>query len=195
MKIFSRVLGTASCAVFIVGILTAAIPPDNLVNLPALVPPPASYVYPAKQTLNYAVDWRVFPAGTGTIHIEQQGDTVRINASGETIEALNLLFRVNDRFQSSFNRHTGCSYGFNKQIVEGRRQVNTDLTFDYSQRKSIQMERNLVSGIVKHEQAEIPGCVSDLLSGIFYAASQPIQVSKIPMQQWCMILMQTSSIA
>ncbi len=158
--------------------LGAALTAQNPAELPALLPPQPGYNFPAKQTLNYAVDWRVFPAGTGSIHIEQQGDTVRVTASGETIEALNLLFRVNDKFQSSFDRKTGCSYGFSKQIVEGRRQVNTDLKFDYARRKSTQVEKNLVSGIVKHEEATIPSCVTDLMSGIFYAASQPIQVGQ-----------------
>lgn len=147
-------------------------------SLPALVPPPLSYSFPVKQTLNYAVDWRVFPAGTGSIHLEQLGDTIKVTASGETIEALNLLFRVSDKFESSFDRKTGCSYGFSKQIVEGKRQVHTDLKFDYSQHKSFQQEKNLVSGITKREEATIPGCVTDLLSGIFYSASQPMEAGQ-----------------
>jgi hypothetical protein len=101
-----------------------------------------------------------------------------VTGAGETIEALNLLFRVSDKFQSSFDRKTGCSYGFSKQIVEGKRQVNADLKFDYGQRKSTLEEKNLVSGIAKRQQAEIPGCVTDLMSGIFYAASQPIQAGQ-----------------
>ncbi len=145
---------------------------------PQLSPPPSSYSFPAKQTLNYAVDWRVFPAGTATIHLEQQGENMRVTGAGETIEALNLLFRVSDKFQSSFDMKTGCSYGFSKQTIEGKRQVNTDLKFDYAQRKSTQQEKNLVSGITKREEAQIPACVTDLLSGIFYAASQPIQVGQ-----------------
>ncbi len=160
------------------GWFAAATPAQNPASLPPLTPPPPSYNFPLKETLNYAVDWRVFPAGTGSIHIEQAGDTIKVNASGETIEALNLLFRVSDKFESSFDRKSGCSYGFSKQIVEGRRQVNTDLKFDYAQRKSRQQEKNLVSGITKREEAQIPGCVTDLLSGIFYAASQPIQIGQ-----------------
>jgi hypothetical protein len=145
---------------------------------PPLPAPPPSYNFPVKQTLNYAVDWRVFPAGTASIHLEQQGDAERVTGTGETIEALNLLFRVNDRFQSSFDRKTGCSWGFSKQTVEGRRQVNADLKFDYAQHKSNLDEKNLVSGISRHQEAQIPGCVTDLLSGIFYAASQPIEVGQ-----------------
>jgi len=151
---------------------------QNNSALPALSPPQPGYVFPAKETLHYEVDWRVFPAGTASIHLELQGDTMRVNGEGETIEALNLLFRVSDRFQSSFDRKTGCSYGFSKQIIEGKRQVNTDLKFDYSQHTSTQVEKNLVSGITKHEEAQIPGCVTDLMSGIFYSASQPIQVGQ-----------------
>ncbi|WP_114211126.1 DUF3108 domain-containing protein [Acidisarcina polymorpha] len=146
--------------------------------LPALAPPLSSYSFPARETLNYTVDWRVFPAGTASIHLEQQGSTMRITGSGETIQSLNLLFRVSDKYQSTFDLKTGCSYGFSKQIIEGRRQVNTDLKFDYGQHKSTQTEKNLVSGISKHEEAAIPGCVTDLLSAIFYAASQPIQMGQ-----------------
>jgi len=147
-------------------------------SLPALIPPSAGYSFPVKETLHYAVDWRVFPAGTGSIHLEQVGDMIKVSASGETIEALNLLFRVSDKFESSFDRKTGCSYGFSKQVVEGKRQVNTELKFDYSRHKSFQQEKNLVSGITKREEATIPGCVTDLLSGIFYAASQPMQAGQ-----------------
>ena len=151
---------------------------QNTAALPRIDSTPTEYVFPAKETLHYEVDWRVFPAGTASIHLELQGDVMRVTGEGETIEALNLLFRVSDKFQSSFDRKTGCSYGFSKQIVEGKRQVNTDLKFDYSQHKSTQVEKNLVSGITKHEEAQIPGCVTDLMSGIFYAASQPIQVGQ-----------------
>ena len=161
-----------------VGVLGAGLPAQNAPSLPPLPPPQPGYSFPLRQTLNYAVDWRVFPAGTATIHLEQQGDVERVTGAGETIEALNLLFRVSDKFQSSFDRKTGCSYGFSKQIVEGKRQVNADLKFDYGQRKSTLEEKNLVSGIAKRQQAEIPGCVTDLMSGIFYAASQPIQAGQ-----------------
>ena len=158
--------------------ISASSQSQNAAALPALTPPPPSYAFPARETLHYEVDWRVFPAGTASIRLELQGDTMRVTGEGETIEAINLLFRVSDKFESSFDRKTGCSYGFSKQIIEGKRQVNTDLKFDYTQHKSTQVEKNLVSGITKHEEAQIPGCVTDLMSGIFYAASQPIQVGQ-----------------
>jgi hypothetical protein len=178
LKISERVLKAAAAVVLVAAWISATPQAQNNSSLQALAPPPSGYAFPAKETLHYEVDWRVFPAGTASIHLELQGDTMRVSAEGETIEAFNLLFRVNDKFQSFFDRKTGCSYGFSKQIVEGKRQVNTDLKFDYSQHKSVQVEKNLVSGISKHEEAQIPGCVTDLMSGIFYGASQPIQVGQ-----------------
>ena len=61
-------------------------------TLPPLLPPAANFSFPAKQTLTYAVDWRVFPAGTATFHLEQVGNMQHIIATGESIGAVNLLF-------------------------------------------------------------------------------------------------------
>jgi Protein of unknown function (DUF3108) len=149
--------------------------PQNLPQLPA---PHPGLGLPAKQTLTYSVDWRVFPAGTVTFHQEAEGDLQRITVTGDSIGAVNLIYRVSDRFQSSFNRRTGCSAEFSKQLIEGRRQVNSDLKFNYGQTKAILDEKNLVSGISKHQETSIPSCVTDLLSAIFYTATQPLQVGQ-----------------
>ena len=141
---------------------------------PPLIAPRPDYSYPAKQTLTYAVDWRVFPAGTTVMHLDQDGDEERVSASGDTLGAINLIYRVSDRFQSSFNRHTGCSAGFAKQLQEGHRRVNTDLKFDYAQGKALLDEKNLVKGSSKHSEAPVGPCVIDLLSAIFYPASQTL---------------------
>jgi hypothetical protein len=146
--------------------------------VPPLPPPRAGYSFPAKQTLTYAVDWRVFPAGTVVMHLEAQGNQERVTTTADSLGAINLIFRVVDRFQSSFDRQTGCSAGFSKQLQEGRRQVNSDLKFDYSQHKMIQDEKNLVKGTSRHQEAPIPSCVTDLLSAIFYPSSQTLTVGQ-----------------
>jgi len=143
-----------------------------------LTPPRPGYSFPQKQTLTYSVDWRVFPAGTAVVHLETAGDTVRITASAETSGGINLLFHVSDHFQSSFDRTTGCTAEFNKQTVEGRRQVNSTLKVDYAQQKSILDEKNVTRNETKHVETPISGCLTDLLSAIYYASSQPMEVGK-----------------
>jgi Protein of unknown function (DUF3108) len=166
------------CFLLLADIQGQTSPNQPVQNAPQLPAPHPSLGLPAKQSLTYSVDWRVFPAGTVTFHQEAEGDIQRITVVGDSIGAVSLIYRVSDRFQSSFNRRTGCSAGFSKQLIEGRRQVNSDLKFNYGQGKAILDEKNLVSGISKHEETAIPACVSDLLSAIFYTASQPLQISQ-----------------
>ena len=139
---------------------------------PTLPPPPAGYVFPAHQTLTFNVDWRVFTAGTAVFHLETVGTQEKITASADTIGAVNMLFPVEDRYQSIFDTKTGCSASFSKQISEGRRKITSDLNFDYTAGKQKQTEKNVVKGTVRQTEAPIPACVTDSLSGIFYAASQ-----------------------
>jgi hypothetical protein len=143
-----------------------------------LTPPRQGFSFPDKQTLVYAVDWRVFPAGTAVLHFEASGTSERITANADTVGAINLLFHVGDRFQSTFDREKGCTYEFDKQTVEGRRQINSTLKLDYAAGKSILDEKNLVTGQTKHVETPIPGCLTDLLTGVYYASSQPMEVGK-----------------
>lgn len=147
-------------------------------QMPSLPPPRAGFVFPQKQTLTYSVDWRVFSAGTATIRFEAIGDRERVSATADTVGAINLLFHVSDRFQSTFDRTRGCTYEFDKQTVEGRRQINSTLHMDYPQSKSILDEKNMVTGQSKHVESAIPGCMTDLLNGIFYLESQPLVVGQ-----------------
>ena len=89
-----------------------------------------------------------------------------------------MLFPVVDTFQSTFDTKTGCSVGFSKQLSEGRRKVSSELGFDYGAGKQTQTEKNLVKGTQKTLTASIPACVTDSLSAIFYAASQPMVIGQ-----------------
>ena len=151
---------------------------SNAPQLPQLRSADPRYPLPQHQTLNYIVDWRVFPAGTAAIHLDADGNTERINTTGVDIGAVNLLFKVNDRFQSALDRHTGCSLYFNKQLQEGRRQITSSLTFNSSSGQQVLDEKNVLRGTAKHQQTTIPPCVSDLMSAIFYGATQPLEVGQ-----------------
>jgi hypothetical protein len=146
--------------------------------VPPLPAPRAGYAFPAKETFTYAVDWRVFPAATAVLHLDADGDRERLSATADTIAAINLLFHVSDKFQTSFDRTKGCTSEFDKQTIEGRRQINSTLKLDYAQSKSTLDEKNLTTGKSKHLEAAIPGCLTDLLTGVFYASSQPMEVGK-----------------
>ncbi len=143
-----------------------------------LAPPPSNFDYPQHETLTYTVDWRVFSAGTAVFHLDQVNGQLKISASADSTGAVNMLFPVVDRFQSGFDLKTGCSTGFNKQLQEGRRKIASDLTFDYEHGKQTQNERNLVKGTATHKEANVPACVTDSLSAVFYTQSQPLALGQ-----------------
>ncbi|HTH52770.1 MAG TPA: DUF3108 domain-containing protein [Edaphobacter sp.] len=146
--------------------------------IPTLVPPPTTFAFPTKQTLSYTVDWRVFTAAVAVFQIEQQGTTQKITATADTVGGVTMLFPVVDRFLSSFDNKTGCSAGFSKQTLEGRRKISSELNFNYKDGKQTMVERNLVKGTTKQLSASIPACVTDSLSAIFYVGSQPLIVGQ-----------------
>ncbi len=147
--------------------------------IPVLQPPPPTFDYPQHETLTFTVDWRVFTAGTAVFHLEQSGSALKISATADSIGAVNMLFPVVDRFQSGFDLKSGCSTGFNKQIQEGRRKIASELTFDYAHGKQTQNERNLVKGTATHKETNIPACVTDSLSALFYTQSQTLTPGQI----------------
>ena len=166
---------TTAILIFCAIVLAVSAPAQQIPPLPS---PRPGFAFPQKQTLTYSVDWRVFPAGTAVVRFEAVGDAMHISANADTSGAINLLFHVSDRFQSIFDRNTGCTSEFSKQTIEGRRQVNSTLRLDYTQMKSILEEKNVTKNQTKHIETPIPGCVTDLLSGVFYFSSQPIEVGK-----------------
>jgi hypothetical protein len=168
--------GTPSAGVAqLLGLGSKPAPP---VVIPTLQPPSPGYVFPARETLTFTVDWRVFTGGTAVFHLEQQGEQLHVSATADTVGAINMLFPVVDRFQSTLDTKTGCSSMFSKQIQEGRRKISSDLTIDGNVGRQTQVEKNLVKGTQKTASSSIPACVTDSLSGIFYAASQRLVVGQ-----------------
>lgn len=146
--------------------------------LPPLTAPAANLPFPAAETLTYQVDWRLLPAGTVTMHLEQQGQQERVSVAATTSGSVSVLYRVNDRFESIFDRATGCSVSLTKQAEEGRRRVNTDIRFDYANGRQTQTERNLVKNTAKQSSTPLPECATDILSALFYIAAQPLAVGQ-----------------
>ena len=175
---FVFLMSCATCSVSARAQLLGLGPKPAPVVIPTLQPPQPSFLFPEKQTLTFTVDWRVFTAGTAVFQIEQQGTVQKIRATADTTGAVTMLFPVVDKFQAGFDTKTGCSTGFSKQVQEGRRKVSSELSFDYSQGKQKQVEKNLVKGTSKEQVASIPACVTDSLSAMFYAASQPMALGQ-----------------
>ncbi len=141
-------------------------------------PPSPDYQFPNGQALVFEAEWRLWTAGTARLEMVPNGiNDQRVNGVADSSGVVSLLYPVHDRFQSIFDRRTFCSANVTKHTEEGFHKRETLITFNYARHRSILDETNLKSGQAKHEEHEIPGCVTDVLSGIFYVASLPLSAN------------------
>lgn len=140
-----------------------------------IVPPPPNYVFPNGQTYVYGVEWHLFNAGTATVALSLDGGQEHVTAVANSAGVVNALYKVQDRFEAFFDPKTFCSLRVSRNTQEGPRSRQTELRFDYSRQKSILDEKNMKTGEQKHVENDLPGCVTDVVSGFYYMASLPLQ--------------------
>lgn len=133
--------------------------------------PPANYAFPYNETYVYSADWRIWTGGTVALTMIPGAVSATANSTG----FVSMLYPVHDQFQSTFDPKTFCSQSIRKHTEEGYHARDTMITFDYAQKKSILDESNLKKKESKRVENDIPGCVTDVLTAIYYAGSLPLQ--------------------
>ena len=166
------VLGGLTFAVFSMAAKASAQAPAP--QRPVTAQHAALYRPPIGQTLTYSVDWRLFPAGQATFRVENAGQEYRVVANADAVGAVSVLYHVHDSFESFIDAKTLCSRAISKHTEEGFRRLDTNITFDLGRKKSILNEHNLKNGERKTQENDIPGCVADAVSSLFYIASLPL---------------------
>jgi len=150
-------------------------PTATIGPLAQIVAPPAAHRFPNGQTYVYAVEWHLFTAGTATVHIEPAGPEQKVSATADSVGVANMVYSVRDRFEAHFNPTSFCSTVVTKHTEEGSHKRDTQVRFDYPNRKSVLNEKNLKTGESKQVENDIPHCVTDVLSGFYYLASLPLK--------------------
>jgi hypothetical protein len=140
-----------------------------------VLPAPPNYRFPDGQTYVYAVEWHMFTAGTAKITLQAEGSEQHVIATAVSSGFVNALFKVNDHFEALFDPHKFCSLRVSKHVEEGSRAKQVELHFDYSRGKGVEDEKNLKTGETKHVENDVPGCVTDVVSGFYYLSSLPLQ--------------------
>jgi hypothetical protein len=156
--------------------LAAAQEPASIGALARIQAPAQNYRFPDNVSYVYTAEWRLWTAGTATLKMERSGAQQRVTSTADATGVVALLFHVHDIFDSFFDSRTFCSGNITKHTEEGFRRKDTNIRFDYTRRKAVLDEKNLKANDSKHTEEDIPGCVTDVLSGIYYLGSLPLQV-------------------
>ena len=162
-------------ASLLAGAPAGSAPVDTIGPAAFIRPVPDGYRFQNGMVLHYDAEWRLWKAGTATIRLDSVGAEERVTANADSIGVTAMLYRVQDRFESYFDRRTFCSSRIVKRATEGLHQRDTTIRFDTFHRKAVLDERNLRTGQTKHTEQDIPSCVTDVLSGMYYLGSLPLE--------------------
>ena len=148
-------------------------PTPSISAVPAsrIIPPSPSFHFPDSETLVYSVEWHLLNAGTATVTLKRDGGTERLSSIADTSGVVNKIFAVHDTFRADIEPRTFCTQQISKHSEEGARRIERQVSLDYQARKSHMEENNVKTGIRRQGDFDIPPCVTDVVSGFFYAAS------------------------
>jgi hypothetical protein len=138
-----------------------------------IVPPPPNFSF-QEETFVYNAEWRIWNAGTVTLGISREGTQQRVSGTAESMGAVSMLYPVHDRFQALFDPKTFCSASLHKHSEEGLHKRDTLISYVYSRKKAVLDETNLKTSEAKHVENDIPGCVTDVISGLMYLRTLPL---------------------
>jgi len=136
-----------------------------------IIPPSPSFHLPDSETLVYSVEWHMLNAGAATVTLKRDGDSEHLRSIADTSGVVNKLFTVHDTFDADIEPRTFCTQQISKHSEEGARRIERWVHFDYHSAKSHMEEVSLKTGVRRQADFDIPPCVTDVVSGFFYAAS------------------------
>lgn len=161
--------------------LTSATPPADQ------EPVAPSFLAKGAETLHYAVDWRVFDAGTAKLTLTpgnkdgkpQWQSDLKLESSG----VIAALFRIEDHYDVHLEDNF-CAVNSVFSAQEGKRNRETRVSFDRARGRASYVERDRVKNvIVKAGQTDTPTCVSDVIGAMYKLRTmklEPGQSARVP---------------
>ena len=156
-----------------------------LVCAPFAVPQGA--VLPAKESLTYGIDWRLFNAGKARVDFtsttEPRPET-QIKLHLESTGFVSKLFKVEDDYTAQLGRNL-CAESVNLLSQEGSRMRDTRITFDAESKKASYLERDRAknNAVLLSQEIDVPSCVHDVVGALFVLRTlnlEPGQSTQLP---------------
>jgi hypothetical protein len=134
-----------------------------------------------RETLEYAIEWRLIPAGTAKFtwhtlpNAAPQSSELKLHL--ESTGLVSRLFRVSDDYTAMLGQ-SFCAESSFLQTHEGSRNRETRITFDQQGHKAEYTEKDLVKNSTTTHQEDIPPCVHDVVGGLMVLRMLHLDVGK-----------------
>lgn len=155
-------------------ILSALLAAAPFTNSPAAgqqdpVAPEPAEGFSGNETLEYAVEWRLVPAGTvkltwtGVPHSARNAGELHLHL--ESAGLVSRLYRVDDDYSATMGENL-CAQNSFLSAHEGSRNRETRVSYDAQTRKADSVEKDLNKNVTTSHEVEIPSCVHDVIGGL-----------------------------
>jgi hypothetical protein len=141
----------------------------------------------SKEVLNYAIEWRLIPAGIAKLTVSSfapPSNTARaasplseVRLHIESAGLVSRLFRVDDDY-TSLSGQNFCGQSTFMSAHEGSRSKETRVVFDPQVRRATWVEKDLVKNATNTQGADIPPCVHDVMSGLMVLRNLRLEPGK-----------------
>ena len=136
---------------------------------------------PGSEVLQYAVEWRLIPAGsaklTWTSLPRSAGAANELRLHMESTGLVSRLFRVDDDYTASLGQNLCVQNSF-MAAHEGNRNKETRVTYDNQTHKAIYLEKDLNKNSTITHDVDIPPCVHDVLGGLLVLRTLHLEPGK-----------------
>lgn len=122
--------------------------------------------FQAKEKLRYRVTYGIMDAGEALLEVNEHPykikgrDVLHIKATGRTLGAFSMFYKVYDVFESYVDKNAFVPYKFKKNVSEGKYKAKSEFNF-YPQNKVVYNK--------KGTRYTVPENVQDLISAFYYA--------------------------
>ncbi len=132
---------------------------------------PPTAVFPSQETITYDIEWRLIYAGNAQLKLDPQMSAGKQDWQSklhlESGGLVSKLYTLEDNYTVQMeNQFCATSTDFNS--MERNRHHETTVKYDPARRKATYLERDLLrNSTFKTAETEIPGCVSDVIGGLY----------------------------
>ena len=154
-----------------------------------LVPIPLSFAQgnplPSHEKLTYSIEWRLITAGTASLEwATTGGDSAQVKVKVESAGLVSKLFRVEDTYVASMGSGL-CGQSVQFNALEGSRQRETRINFDYPNHRADYLERDRVKNtVLLAKETDIPPCTHEISGALYFLRTlnlEPGQSALMPL--------------
>jgi hypothetical protein len=124
------------------------------------------------ETLDYAIEWRLIPAGTAKFSWTGTTATSQVTLKLDSGGLVSRLFKVDDTYTATLAENL-CARSSTLIAHEGPRDRDTRVTYDVAAHRATALERDLDKNTSASHEVEIPGCVYDVVTALMVLRRMP----------------------